>query len=490
MSNLLIDKLKEVLSAVLPIVTLVLLLHFTLVPLAIPILMKFLLGALAVIGGLTLFLIGIDLGITPIGRELGVIIAKSNKLSIVIIGGLILGFFVSIAEPDLSILATEISVVTNHLLDSTLIVMVVSIGIALLFTLGLLRMLFSIPLNWVLWTVYGVIFIIALFTSNEFLAVSFDASGATTGALAVPFVLAVSRGISVLKKDSQSAEEDAFGLVAVASSGAILAVLILSLVMGLTQLTGNSHVNLDTSTTILKPFLEGLSKTLTDSLIALLPILLIFLVVNHLFIKVTARKLRKIVLGVVYTLAGLTLFMLGVNVGFMQVGTLIGNALTQINPIYPLIFGFILGLVTILAEPAVHILTHQIEDVTAGYVNRKNVLITLALGVALAIFLSILRIIVPSIQLWHYLLPGYIISMLLSLFVPRLFVGIAFDAGGVASGPMTATFILAFAQGVASAIDGANVLLDGFGIIATVAMTPIIALQVLGLLFKLKSKQA
>ena len=174
----------------------------------------------------------------------------------------------------------------------------------------------------------------------------------------------------------------------------------------------------------------------------------------------------------------------------MEVGYYVGYNLALLDSkAFVLIVAFILGLVTILAEPAVHVLTHQIEDVTNGYVNRKMVGVALCIGVASAVALSILRILVPEIRLWHYLLPGYIISVALSYYVPNLYVGIAFDSGGVASGPMTATFILSYAQGVATATPWADVLLDGFGVIAAVAMTPIIALQVLGLVYKMKSKK-
>lgn len=227
-----------------------------------------------------------------------------------------------------------------------------------------------------------------------------------------------------------------------------------------------------------------------EIIIALLPIAVVFLVFKKFSVKMSKRNVRKVSVGMLLTFIGLVLFLVGVNAGFMDVGSFVGYHIASMdNKAYIIVIAFALGVVTILAEPAVHVLTNQIEDVTSGYVKRSAVLGTLAIGVGLAVLLSIVRILVQDLHLWHYLLPGYIVALALTFFVPKLFVGIAFDSGGVASGPMTATFILAFVQGAAESIEGANVLVDGFGMIALVAMTPIIALQVLGLIFKWKSKK-
>ncbi len=244
------------------------------------------------------------------------------------------------------------------------------------------------------------------------------------------------------------------------------------------------------SNAIIAPFIKIIPSVTKESFIAILPLLVIFLVFQRISFKLPKRAYQKIIKGFVYTFVGLIIFLIGVNAGFMEVGSTIGYNLASLdNKWYVIIIGFILGLVTILAEPAVYVLTHQIEDVTAGYVKRKAVLIPLSIGVGFAIALSVIRIIVPEIQLWHYLLPGYIISIAMTYFVPKLFVGIAFDAGGVATGPMTATFILAYIQGVAESIQWASVLRDGFGMISMVALAPIITLQILGLIFKIKSKK-
>lgn len=485
--NILFEKFKEVLVSVLPITLIVVMLSFTLVPIDTPIMLRFLLGAFLIVVGLTIFLFGVDLGITPIGSLMGTHIAKSNKVSIVILSGLILGFFISVAEPDLHILAGQVALVSANVITKTEIILCVSVGIALLLTVGFLRIIYNKSLSLLLTLIYGVILIVSFFSSQEFLAISFDASGATTGALTVPFILALALGISSLKKGKAS-EDDSFGLVGIASTGAILAVMIMSVLKGTKEISGSLDNSLSASTAVILPFINKLPTILYEVVLALLPIVTIFIVFQVISFKLKKKPLKRIIKGLVYTLIGLVLFLTGVNAGFMDVGTLVGYNIASIdNKAVLIAIGALLGLVVILAEPAVYVLTKQIEDVTSGYLKRKVVLVALSLGVSLAVGLSMLRIIVPEIKLWHYLLPGYILAVVLSYLVPKLFVGMSFDSGGVSSGPMTATFILAFAQGAAESIEGANVLVDGFGLIAMVALMPIIALEILGLIFKIKT---
>ena len=492
-----LEKFKEVLYSVLPITILVLILNFTLTPIETGMLMRFLFGAVLIVVGLTIFLLGVDISIAPIGNVMGTTITKTNKLWVVAIAGVILGFFISIAEPDLHILAGQVDLVTGGLISKTSIVGAVSLGIAVMLAVGLIRIVYNYPLYKLLFILYSLILFIAIFVSPEFLAISFDASGATTGALTVPFILALALGVSKLKKDSKSSEKDSFGLVAIASTGAIIAVMLMGLLFRIEKITGTLEdretvisAPLRSVAELFSPFIQKLPLLAFESMVALLPILIIFLIFQKLSFKLSARSVRKILFGMMFTFLGLVLFLLGVNAGFMDVGSVVGKSIASLdNKAYLLAVGFILGFVTILAEPAVYVLTHQIEAVTSGYVKRKIVMMSLSVGVGLAVALSMIRIIVPGLQLWQYLLPGYILSCGMMFYVPELFVGMAFDSGGVASGPMTATFILAYAQGAAEAVEGANVLVDGFGMIAMVAMTPIIALQVLGLFYKLKSKK-
>ncbi len=488
--NVIVSKFKEVLFSVLPITIIVLILNFTLVPMEVNLIIRFLIGSLFVVIGLTIFLLGVDIGVAPLGSLTGKSLAKSNKLWIVLIAGLVLGFFISIAEPGLMVLANQVNLVTSGQIPGLTILLVVSIGMAVMIALGFLRIFYNIPLYKVLMGIYFLIFALALFTSPELMAIAFDASGATTGILAVPFILSLSVGISKLKKDSKASEKDSFGLVALASSGAIIAVMLLDIFSPTNTFSATLELAVSSSNSIIRPFINGIPSYLKESLLALLPLLIILLILQIISFKLKKRDLRKLITGFIFAFIGLFLFLLGVNTGFMDVGTSIGSSLALLdNKAYIISYGFILGVVTILAEPAVNVLTHQIEEVTSGYVKRKAVLVSLTIGVGFAVALSVVRVLVPEIELWHYLLPGYIISIAMMFFTPKLFVGIAFDAGGVATGPVTATFILAFIQGAANAFEGADLMIDGFGMIAMVAMAPIITLQALGLIFAFKSKK-
>jgi hypothetical protein len=488
--NVLIMKVKEVVFSVLPITVIVILLNFTLTPLAPPVLIRFLIGAVFIVSGLSIFLFGIELGITPIGSLLGSSIAKTNKISIVLLAGIILGFVISIAEPDLHILAGEVEMVTSGAISKTSLVLIVSVGIAVMMSFGLVRIVYNIPLYLILTGIYSFILLLSLFVSKEFLAISFDASGATTGALTVPFILAIAIGISDLKKDIKASEKDSFGLVAITSTGAIITVLISNLITKSNPFLDEVDFELHLPETTIDVFINEFLLISKESFFALLPILIIFLVSHKLSFHLSINSIRKITMGLLLTYVGLVIYMLGVRAGFMETGNLIGFGIASLpNKVYLPAIGFCLGFVTILAEPAVYVLTKQIEEVTSGYVRQKIITWTLAIGVGAAISLSMLRILIPELQLWHYLLPGYLISVMLMYFTPKLFVGIAFDSGGVASGPMTATFILAFTHGAAQAIDGANVLVDGFGMIAMVALAPLITLQILGIIFKINTRK-
>lgn len=486
--NVALIKLKEVLSTVLPITAIVLVLSLTLAPLDPVLLAQFLIGALLIIVGLTIFLFGVDIGITPLGQFVGTSLAKRNNIWVLLVAGLALGFLISVAEPDLHVLAGQVEAVTESLISKLSVVVIVSIGIALLVATGLARIVYSIPLYKLLTGLYALIFIMAIFVSPEFFAISFDASAAVTGVLVVPFMLALALGVSRLKKDSRASEEDSFGLVGMAAVGAIMSVMLVSVFSETDRIAGNLELTGSPTPSILSRFVATLPAIAGEIALALLPMVLVLCVFQKTSNGLSRKAFGHILMGVLLTFIGVVLFLTGVNAGFMDVGSVVGYTIASIdNKAYLVIIGFVLGCVIVLAEPAVHVLTRQIEDVTSGYVSGKAVLISLCLGVGLAVALSMLRILVSEIELWHYLLPGYLVCIALAHFAPKLFVGIGFDGGCVASGPMTATFILAFAHGAAQATEHANVLVDGFGMLATVTMMPIIALQALGILYKIRS---
>lgn len=488
--SLLYAKFRENIFVMLPVVFIVTLLNFTFVPLGMVVYIRFLIAAVLIIMGLSLFLVGVDLGVTPLGSHTGLALIKSRKLWIIIGAGLVLGFLISIAEPGLIVYANQVSLVTQNQIQALQIIIFVSIGLAILVGFGFMRIIFNLPLPIVLVILYGIIFVMSIFASPEYLAISFDASGATTGIVAVPFLLSLSMGLSKLKKDQLSSENGSFGLVSIASIGAIIALLILGYFKKDMQFAGTIDWGIDETPQILKPFATIFGTTITESVLSLAPVIAVLLVLQLFVFKLKRSVFGKMVKGFIYSLLGLILFLVGVNGGFMNVGSIIGTQLVGMDhKIIVVIVAFFIGFLTIIAEPAVSVLTHQIEDVTTGYVKRKIVLITIGIGVGFAISLSVLRIITPGIQLWHILLPGYLIALGLMAFTPKLFVGIAFDAGGVATGPLTATFTLAFIQGIANAHPLASIVIDGFGMIALVALAPIIALQLLGISYKLKLRK-
>lgn len=489
--NELTEKLKEVLMSVLPITFIVLILHFTVSPLETDRLYAFLIGSFLVIIGLTIFLFGINQGLEPIGHDVGNTITHSNSYAVVITVSLILGFFVSYAEPDLHILAKQVDNVTSGQLEKTLMVFAVSVGIGIMMTIGMLRILKDVRLKFVFSGAYALIFMLSLFSSSDFLAIAFDASGATTGAITVPFMLSLATGVSAMKKNSKMNEADSFGLVGISSTGAILGVLFAGLFLDGGKLNGALPEADITNTTLLEAYGSKLFHIAWESFLTLLPIIVVYLIFQVFFFKHKRSKVIDISRGMVLTFIGLVVFLLGVNGGFMEVGTQLGIRLASLDSSIPvLLVALLLGLTTVLAEPAVHVLTNQVEEVTGGSVKRNLVLIFLSVAVGLSIFMSALRILVPSIQLWMYLVPGFGLAAILAYFVPDLFVGMAYDAGGVASGPMTATFSLAFVQGIAAHVPTADVVADGFGMIAIVAMMPIIAIELLGALYQVKSRKA
>jgi hypothetical protein len=486
--NHLKSKFKEVLASVLPITFIVLVLHFTISPFETNILNAFLIGCVLVIAGLTVFLFGIDQGLEPIGHAVGNEMVNYNSYAVVITVSLILGFFISYAEPDLHILANQVDSVTSGQFGHTLMVVAVSLGIGVMMTLGMLRILRDIRLKYVFAGAYGLILILMAFSSSDFMAIAFDASGATTGAITVPFMLALAAGISHMKKSSKNSDSDSFGLVGISSSGAIIGILIVGIFYKGDKLNGTLPQHDLVYATLWESYRCKLMTIAWESFLTLLPIIVAYAAFQIFSIKHKKGRVLDIARGVVLTYIGLVVFLLGVNAGFMELGTRIGMQLAAMESEVPTLFvALLLGLTTVLAEPAVFVLTNQVEEVTAGAVKRRLVLAFLSVAVGLSIFMSAVRIFMPDIHLWMYILPGFGLAVVMAFFVPDLFVGMAFDAGGVASGPMTATFSLAFVQGIAAQVPTADVVTDGFGMIAIVAMMPIIAIEFLGLLYKARS---
>lgn len=480
--GLLNEKIKEVLQSLIPVTVFVLFLHFTVTPLSGMQIGQFLLGAFLLLIGLSVFLVGVDLGATPIGKHSGKVIVRSGRMSTLLTGGLILGFLISIAEPDLHILSHQIERLTNGNLTKWTMVAVVSVGVGLLVMAGFWRIVKQIRIRYLLWAVYGIILLLACFCRPILHDFAFDASGATTGAITTPFVLALAAGVAKLTTSKSEDARDQFGLVGYASAGAIAAVLAMGVIRRAGAVSAPPEPSFAPLSRLFESFFAVAPSSLRDSLLSVAPLVAVFFLLQISTLKLRKRESTRIYLGMLFCYVGLALFLTGVMGGFMSTGHLLGSRLVALDKRWlTTLAAFFLGLVTVIAEPAVQVLTQSIEEVTEGMILRKVVLVFLSIGVAFAVMLSVIRIYTPGLQLWHFLLPGYFLIMIMSYFTPDIFLGIAFDAGGVASGPMTATFILSFTQGIAAGTPGADLLLDGFGVIALVAMAPLITLQILGL---------
>ena len=443
-----------------PIVVLVFILNFF-VGIESSLLINFVLGSLGVILGLSIFLSGIDLSISKIGTMMGDFLGRFDKIIKVVFFGIFIGFVISMAEPDLLILANQVTYAIG--LSPWAIVAIISLGVGILISIGLYRIFKEISISKLMWIVYIIIFALMIITNETGHAIAFDASGATTGAMTTPFIIALGLGVANLKGDYS--EENSFGLVGIASAGPILAGLLMSLSVGDTALEIETAAHT-----------SALASGLKNATFAIVPIALVFFVMNFKYFKLDKEELTEILFGLFYTYLGLIIFLTSVEAGFMELARVLGEGLRD-SKFLPLI-GFIMGLVVVLAEPAVAVLAEQVEDVTGGSIPRKSILRALSIGVATAVMLAIIRINTDNFALWMVIVPGFLISLLISLKIPQIFVGIAFDSGGVASGPMTATFILAFCQGVAGNVA------DGFGVISFVAMMPVLTIMVLGYLYK------
>ncbi len=472
------DKIREALVSALPITLIVYLIallpgfSFTQGEM-----ISFTVGAVLLVLGIGLFNLGADIAMTPMGTHVGAGLSRQKKLGLLLTVCFVLGMLITIAEPDLQVLANQVSSVMN----GKLLVYAVGFGVGAFLLFAILRIVFRRRLSILLMLFYMLLFAMALMLAVngnlDLLPMAFDSGGVTTGPITVPFIMALGVGISAVLGDKRS-QENSFGLVALCSIGPVLAVLILGIFAnGDLSYTVNYG---SVGDSILVAYLENMGHVAKEVALALGLIVVFFLLCQIFFLKLPKKHLVKIGVGVLFTYLGLVLFLTGVNVGYMPVGYAMGLQTAELPKGVLVGLGLIMGILVVLAEPAIHVLNAQVEDVTAGYVKKRSMMIGLCVGVGLAIALSVVRIIF-DFSLVYYIIPGYFISLALSLFVPPVYTAIAFDSGGVASGPMTSGFILPFAIGVCVALQGESaVLRDGFGVVALVAMTPLITIQLLG----------
>ena len=478
------EKLREALASVVPITVIVLILSFTVAPIPTETLLAFLIGAVMVILGIGLFSLGADTAMTPIGERVGAAMTRSRKLWVVAAVGFLIGVIVTVSEPDLQVLAQQVPGVPNATLVGA-----VAVGVGVFLVIAMLRILFRIPLNRMLIVFYILVFALALFVPEDFLAIAFDSGGVTTGPMTVPFIMALGVGVSAVRNDKH-AGGDSFGLVALCSIGPILTVLLLGL---LYKPDGSSYTPVtvpDAQDTVemFRSYTHALPEYFKEILVSLAPIAGFFLIFQLLTRRLNRRQVMSMIVGFLYTYLGLVLFLTGVNVGFMPVGNFLGQSIASLECSWVLIpIAMVIGYFIVAAEPAVHILNRQVEEITAGSIPASAMNLALSIGVSVSLALAMIRVLTGISIMW-FLLPGYALSLALSFVVPKIFTSIAFDSGGVASGPMTATFLLPFAMGACDALGG-NVVTDAFGVVAMVAMTPLVTIQLLGVSYKRRIKR-
>ncbi len=441
----------------------------------------FLVSALFMIFGITLFNLGVDVSLIPIGEQIGSSLVKSRNLLLIIVSTFMIGIFISVAEPDLIVLAEQI----NGVPDS-MIILVVSLGVGLALVGAFLRILFQFSLSYLLITCYLLAFILSKFTSIDFLSIAWESGGVTTGPIMVPFVMALGLGLASVRGD-KTTEEDSFGLISLCLIGPILTVLILG--MFYSPAGGSALVipKIQSMSDIASLYGANFPAYFKQITIALFPMIFIFTMFQLFKLHLKTKALLKIGAGTMYTYVGLVLFLTSANVGFMPAGYQLGSILMENHSPWVLILvGMVIGYFVVAAEPAVFVLKRQVEDITAGAISAKTMGIGLSIGVAVSVGLAMLRV-VTGLSILYFVIPGYVIALILTFMVPPLFTSIAFDSGAVASGPLAATFMLPFAIGASETIGG-NLYTDAFGIVALVAMTPVITLQLFGLIYAMQSK--
>ncbi len=472
-------KFKEAFLAILPISLVVGVLCFGMAPVSIDVFIMFIFGAIMLVIGMALFTLGTETSMNVMGERIGVYIASHKSIIISTILLIIIGTIVVFAEPDLTVFSQQI-----HGIPPKLLILTVALGSGILLAIAYFRVVFNIKLKYVLMVLYAIAFILAFFSPKEFWAIAFDSGGVTTGAISVPFIVAIGAGAALIRSD-KNAENDSFGLLAICSIGPVLAVLILGLFYNITDVNYslNSIESIETSKDVWEQFSSQIPIYMKEVAMSLLPILIIFILFRVFAFNVPKKEMIKIIIGSIFAYVGLVLFLTGANVGFMPAGSFIGEAIANTGNIWIIIpIGMILGFCMVKAEPAVVVLVKQISDITDGAISEKLMMFSQEIGLALAIGLSMIRIITGISILW-ILIPCYVLAFILSFYTPEIFTSIAFDSGGVASGTMTAVFLIPFSIGICNSIGG-NVLTDAFGIVAIAAVVPVICIQLVGLLYK------
>lgn len=478
------EKIDESIQAVVPITMIVLLLSIFLVPMETGTIAMFLVGAFMLIIGMAFFQLGAEMSMTPLGEGVGAQIMKTKRLPVLILVCFVMGVIITIAEPDLQVLANQVPSIPNETLIWT-----VALGVGAFLVLAVLRILFKLRLSLLLFILYIAVFLLSFVAPADFISVAFDSGGVTTGPMTVPFIMAIGVGLSSIRSDKNGAS-DSFGLVSLCSIGPIAMVLLLGIFYHPTGASYNATEIPDVITMqdVMRQFVHMLPYYAKEVLSSIFPVLVVFLLFQATSRRYHKNQMIKMLMGFLYTIIGLILFLTGVNVGFAPVGSLLGSSLAARSWKWALVpIGALIGYYIVKAEPAVQVLNKQVEDITNGSISRNAMNTCLSIGVASSVALAMVRVL-TGLNIYFLLIPGYMIALALTKFVPKVFVGIAFDSGGVASGPMTSTFLLPLAMGACTAVGG-NVVTDAFGVVAMVAMAPLIAIQIMGAWYQFNQKK-
>ncbi|MDR1906151.1 MAG: DUF1538 domain-containing protein [Clostridiales bacterium] len=448
-------------------------------------LLKLFIGYVLVVIGQTLFLVGLDSSIMPIGKLVGGSLSKLKKTAYIVLFGFLFGLLATIAEPALAVLGIQVNYI-NDAIDKTIFVWALGAGVGVAVAAAMYRVIKNINIKIVFGLFYILVFIMVFFVPVQYRALAFDGSGATTGDVSVPFILALGLGVSATMSKAKTNDES-FGIIGVASIGPILAVFLYGLIIGDTGAANQNGYNAGGG----KALWEIVTGNFGDVAMAIIPVIAIFFIFQLAFIKLPRRQLGRILIASMVVYIGLHIFLTGVDYGFALAGQHIGETFMSESAEWMkwllLPVGFILGFAITLSEPAVTVLGEQVESITNGYIKKITMRLTLAAGIGVAALLSLLKILTNIDIIW-FLMPLYAGALILMIFTSKLFVGLAFDSGGVTGGAITSAFLTPLTLGVSQAL-GQDVLTSGFGMIAFISVTPLLAVQTFGIVYSWKLKK-
>ncbi|MDO4987682.1 MAG: DUF1538 domain-containing protein [Synergistes sp.] len=484
-NTVVVSSMGEALKTVIPIILLVFVISFFIVPVPIGAMLAFALGSFMLVVGMGLFSVGVNISMSPIGEHVGSAVTGTRKLWLILLVSFLVGAIVTCAEPDLQVLANQMPAIPNAVMISA-----VALGVGIFLMFAMARIILGLNLQTIFVAAYLLVIVLAFVVPENFVAAAFDSGGVTTGPITVPFIMALGVGVARTRSDS-SAGNDSFGLVAISSIGPILAVLVLSLVFHEAEgvYVPVKVPEMMDSMDMWAVVAAMMPRYFKEIAVSILPIALFFLAFQIFRLHLSRTEMIQIAIGIIYTYIGLVIFMTGVNFGFLPVGNYMGQLIGNLSWNWIIVpIGMLMGYFIVMAEPAVQVLNKQVADITAGTISQKAMCASLSIGVAISVGLSMLRILTGIPLLW-FVVPGYIIAIALTFVVPPIFTAIAFDSGGVASGAMTATFLLPLAMGLCNAVGG-DIVKDAFGVVAMVAMTPLITIQLLGLIYMRSASEA